>query len=353
MSRDVITTREIATIAVLASLGGTLSTFVGYLGNIINLSLGIPFGAGQFLAGLHVFWIVLIRTLVPRNTAGTFGGLVKGLMELFTGGTHGIVIVLVSLIQGMIIDIVAKFGGSPENAGVKSRIVWWIGAGIAAASNVIVFQVFYFAGVPTLYIAIISLLAFCSGAIFAGYFAWETLEFLNDAGILSYQLSSARMDPSPVTKKGLVRRNIPAIAIIFFLVIGSSIYVSTVAQLNADPHVCEVEGLVETPFSFHTSMFAEQEVTIEAELVGATTHLPRANYTGILVRTILEHAVVLPDASWLTVIARDGYAVRFPLDDVMIDSQFILSETDEGLWLIADQYDGSLWVRQVSTLYVS
>ena len=84
MSRDVITTREIATIAVLASLGGTLSTFVGYLGNIINLSLGIPFGAGQFLAGLHVFWIVLIRTLVPRNTAGTSGGLLKGLIELFT-----------------------------------------------------------------------------------------------------------------------------------------------------------------------------------------------------------------------------------------------------------------------------
>ena len=128
MSGDVINTREIATIAVLSSLGGALSTFVGYLGNIINMSLGIPFGAGQFLAGLHVFWLVLIRALVPRNTAGTFGGLLKGLIELFTGGTHGIVIVLVSLIQGMLIDVVAKFGGTPENAGVESRIIWWIGA---------------------------------------------------------------------------------------------------------------------------------------------------------------------------------------------------------------------------------
>ena len=40
-----ITTRDIVTIAILSSLGGALSTFIGYLGNLINLSLGVPFGA--------------------------------------------------------------------------------------------------------------------------------------------------------------------------------------------------------------------------------------------------------------------------------------------------------------------
>ena len=56
-----LSTRGIVTIAVLASLGGVLSTFVGYLGNLVNLALGVPFGAGQFMAGLHVFWLVVVH----------------------------------------------------------------------------------------------------------------------------------------------------------------------------------------------------------------------------------------------------------------------------------------------------
>ena len=352
MYRDAINTREIATLAILSSLGGALSTFVGYLGNIINLSLGVPFGAGQFLAGLHVFWIVLIRVLVPRNGAGTFGGLLKGTVEMFTGSTHGIVIVIVSLVQGMLIDTFASFRGKPEGAGTGSQIIWWSGAGLAAASNVIVFQIFYFAGIPTLYIFIISLLAFCSGVIFAGYFAWETLEFLNDAGVMPYHLSSMRTSPSPPDKRSMVRRNIPAITITLFLVIGSTIYMTSIVHLGADPNACEIEGLVETPYSFTTSMFANQTVTVEAELIGAYTQLPLANYTGVLVSTILNHAGLLPDAEWLMVIAVDGYSIPFQLDSIMDDTQFLLTNADDGLWLIAAQYDGSQWVRQVTTLQV-
>jgi len=37
-----ISTRDIVTIAILSALGGALSTFVGYLGNLINLTLGVP-----------------------------------------------------------------------------------------------------------------------------------------------------------------------------------------------------------------------------------------------------------------------------------------------------------------------
>ena len=95
-----ISTRNIVTVAILGSLGGSLSTFVGYLGNLINLSLGIPFGAGQFMAGLHVFWLILIRAIVAKRGTGTMGGLLKGLVELFTGSTHGKVIVVVSVVQG-------------------------------------------------------------------------------------------------------------------------------------------------------------------------------------------------------------------------------------------------------------
>ena len=346
-----ISTRDIVTIAILSSLGGVLSTFVGYLGNLINLSLGVPFGAGQFMAGLHVFWIVLIRVIVPKRGVGTAGGLLKGTIEMFTGSTHGIVIVVISLIQGFVVDIGASAAGSGESPKDSSRITWWLGAGVASSVNVIVLQIFYFTGAPILYILVISILAFCSGIIFAGYFAWETLEFLNDAGTIS-GFQSTKPVISNNTPKVVVHRNLPAIAFVLFLTVGSFYYTTNVAHVFADPYTCEVSGLVDNPFSFSLEDFPGSEVTIEAELIGAYTYLEPANYTGILISTILQQANVQTGAVGLQIIARDGYSIIFDLDTVMDDSNFLLTRSDDGLWLIAGDYDGSMWVRKVIILQV-
>ncbi|TFG31301.1 hypothetical protein EU527_12720 [Candidatus Thorarchaeota archaeon] len=347
-----LVTREIVTIALLSSLGGALSTFVGYLGNLINLALGVPFGAGQFMAGLHVFWLVLIRVIVPKHGVGTAGGLLKGVVELFTGSTHGIVIVIVSLVQGLMIDIGAAAAGNRKNPTESSRIIWWIGAGIASGTNVLVFQFFYFSGAPFLYITIITLLAFCSGIIFAGYFAWETLEFLNDAGTIA-GFQSIKPGIGIKTSRTLAIRNLPAILFVSFLVIGSLYYTTSVAHVFADPNACEITGLVANPYTFTLDDFSEELVTIEAELIGAYTHLPPANYTGVLISTILQHAQLLPEASALQVSARDGYTVIFEdLESVMSDTHLLLSMTSDGFWLIAGEYDGSLWVRQVNQLKI-
>ena len=346
-----ISTRDIVTIAILASLGGALSTFVGYLGNLINLSLGVPFGAGQFMAGLHVFWLVLIRVIVPKRGVGTAGGLLKGMIEMFTGSTHGIVIVVVSLIQGFVVDISASAAGSTENPADSSRITWWLGAGVSSAVNVIVLQLFYFTGAPFLYIFVISILALCSGIIFAGYFAWETLEFLNDAGTISgFQSTKPVIENS--TPKSVAYRNLPAIAFVLFLTVGSLYYTTNITNVFADPYSCEVRGLVDNPFSFTMEDFPGSEVTIEAELIGAYTHIPPANYTGLLISTILQQASVQSGATGLQIIARDGYSISLDIADVMIDSELLLTRSDDGLWLIAENYDGSMWVRQVITLQV-
>ena len=348
-----INTREIVIMAILSSLGGALSTFVGYLGNMINLALGVPFGAGQFMAGLHVFWLVLVRVLVPKKGAGTMAGLLKGVAELFTGSTHGIVIVIVSLVQGIIIDLAGIMGGNSKNTNIISRLVWWLLAGISAASNVVVFQIFYFVGAPWLYIVIIIILAFCSGIIFAGYFAWETLEFIQETGVITTTFMSLRSQSPSQTKKRVALRNLPAITLVLFLSFGSIYYTVAVAKTFVDPYTCEVTGLVEQPFTYHSSDFIDEEITIEAELQGAYTHKPPTNYTGVLVRTILEQAIPLSEASGLQVRARDGYIINFDdLEHVMTDNRFLLTETDDGLWLIAADYDGSLWVKQVTTLEI-
>ncbi len=39
--------RDLVLVALLASIGGVLSTYVGYLGNLVNHFVGVPFGAGQ------------------------------------------------------------------------------------------------------------------------------------------------------------------------------------------------------------------------------------------------------------------------------------------------------------------
>ncbi|MHA2351488.1 MAG: ECF transporter S component [Candidatus Thorarchaeota archaeon] len=348
-----ILTRQIVMIAILSALGGSLSTFVGYLGNLINLTLGVPFGAGQFMAGLHVFWIVLMRVLVPRTGVGTMGGLLKGTVEMFTGSTHGIVVVIVSLVQGVIIDIAGMITRNDQDLNGNSRVIWWLTAGIASASNVIVFQLFYFAGAPDVYIMVISVLAFCSGIIFAGFFAWETLEFLNDTGLIQDRFPSIRPELQEKGKKSILyRRNIPAVALILFLVVGMTYYVGVVRPLVTDPYSCDVVGQVENPYSFNIETYSGTTVTIEAELIGAYIHLPAANYTGVLLSIILQQATPLPEAAGLRVMARDGYQVEFDLNDVMNDDRLILTMNGDGLWLIAAEYDGSLWVRQVLTLQV-
>ncbi len=346
-----ISTRDIVTIAILASLGGALSTFVGYLGNLINLALGVPFGAGQFMAGLHVFWLVLIRVIVPKRGVGTAGGLLKGMIEMFTGSTHGIVIVVVSLVQGFVVDIAASAAGNTENPKDSSRITWWLGAGVASAVNVIVLQLFYFTGAPFLYIFVISILAFCSGIIFAGYFAWETLEFLNDAGTIS-GFQSAKPVLTNNTPKSIAYRNLPAIAFVLFLTVGSLYYTTNIANVFADPYSCEVRGLVDNPFSFSLEDFTGSEVTVEAELIGAYTHIPPTNYTGVLLSTILQRASIQTGAIGVQIIARDGYLISLDITDVITDSELLLTRTNDGLWLIAGNYDGSMWVRQVILLQV-
>jgi DMSO/TMAO reductase YedYZ molybdopterin-dependent catalytic subunit len=134
--------------------------------------------------------------------------------------------------------------------------------------------------------------------------------------------------------------------------VGSFYYTTNIANVFADPYSCEVKGLVDTPFSFTLDDFSDSEVTIEAELIGAYTHIPPANYTGILLSTILYHANIQAGATGLQIIARDGYSISLDLADVMTDSELLLTRSTDGLWLIANNYDGSMWVQQVITLQV-
>ncbi|MGB4170217.1 MAG: ECF transporter S component, partial [bacterium] len=124
--------RDLLVIAVLSGIGGVMSTYVGYLGNLLNRLFGVPFGAGQFASGLHVFWFILVAGLVRRPGAAASAGILKGAIELLTGSSHGVAIILISLVQGLLVDLVLLVTRR------HNLLTYMLAGGLSAASNVFV-----------------------------------------------------------------------------------------------------------------------------------------------------------------------------------------------------------------------
>ncbi len=341
-------TRDLVTIGVLSALGGALSTYVGYLGRLVNVAVGVPFGAGQFLSGLHVFWIVLAAGLIRKAGAASLAGLLKGLVEFFTGNPHGIVIVLVSLSQGLIID-----AGLTVTRHRDSLPIYCIVGGLAAASNVMLFQLIYFSGVPLIFFLLLVVLAFSSGIIFAGYFGKATLDLIIEANVTRVRATtSSTVTRTRAQGHHLNAYKISAVVFLSVIVIGAGLYAVFVWRPVVDPLGCEVSGLVNNPFRFTYSTLSSQEITVEAELVGSVTYVPPQNYTGIPLAIILSHAHPADGASTLLVLASDGYSATFSLLDILGDSDIIIV-VDNGLRIVAKYYSGEFWVRKVSCLVIS
>jgi len=342
-----LSTRDLVTIAVLSALGGSLSTFVSYMGLLLNAAIGTPFGAGQFLSGLHVFWIILAVGLVRKSGVATATGLLKGFVEFFTGGTHGLVVVLVSLIQGLIIDIGFSVTKQRDSMPLYSLI-----GGVAAASNVVVFQLFFFSGAPIVFLLLLVILAFCSGIIFAGYFGHATTQLVLVSGIYRVASKASPEKPTLSARRRLDPYRLSALVFLIFITLSASFYAVFVWRPVIDPYSCDVTGSVVSPYKFSYNIYSNHEVTIEAELIGSVTHIPAQNYTGIPLPVILAQAQPLNSAAILQVIASDGHSAFFQLNEVINNSEIILI-IDNGLRLVAKDFPGEYWVQKVTSLVIS
>ncbi|MDW7672412.1 MAG: ECF transporter S component [Bacillota bacterium] len=338
--------RDLLIIAVLSGIGGVMSTYVGYLGNLLNRMLGVPFGAGQFVAGLHVFWIILAAGLVRKRGAATATGLLKGIIELLTGSTHGIAIVLISLVQGLLADLLLALFRR------HSLAAYMVAGGVSSASNVLMFQILYFSGAPIPFLLFIGGLAFISGILLGGSFAQSVMEIVVQARPV--RISGEASVPASDTQKvgGWRPKHWGTLALTVLLSAGALYYFTAVFELPGSGPQLRVEGAVEQPVQLQLSELAEHRVTITAELIGEITHVPPSDYTGVPVSVILEKAVILPQAEILEVTATDGYTVTFDIWQVMEDDQMILIEEEETLRLIAGAYPGGHWVRMVNRMIV-
>ncbi len=332
-------TRDLALIAIVSAAGGVLSTYVGYLGNLMNRVFGVPFGAGQWMAGLHVFWFVLVRVLVGRTGAGTMAGVLKGIVEMFTGSTHGFPIVLVSVIEGLLVDAVMLPFPNPN------LLALCLAGGIASASNVIVFQMLYFSGVSWGYIALMAFFAFLSGVIFGGYFAGGILDIVEGAHLLRAAGKQKRQGRS---KLHLVL----TMVMVASLAGGAVYYYTNVFQPFWTGPTCQVAGNVLEPLEYRPIDFERHTITITAELKGQVTYIPPADYTGVPLSLILEQAGPKPGAKKILIVATDGYEAEFELSSVMDDRNVILAQDGDTLRIVAPEHEGAYWVKMVSSILV-
>jgi ABC-type thiamin/hydroxymethylpyrimidine transport system permease subunit len=340
-TRHRLDVRDLVLIALLSAAGGVLSAYVGYLGNLVNRVFGVPFGAGQLISGLHIIWPLLARALVGRFGAGTLTGLTKGVVELFSGGTHGAVIVLISGVEGLFVD----FGLGLTRR--RSLLITMLAGALASASNVAVFQAVYFSGVAAGFLWLMIGLALVSGAVFGGYLAWDIERVL----VTSRILRPTGATPSEVRPISWWRRAAVLSLALAFLA-GVVYFYLEVARPAVGPNSAAVSGDVAAPYTFSYAGWSAEARTVRAELRGSASYVPPADYTGIPLRLVLERAAPRPGAARVRVLAADGYEASFLLRDVAADADLLLTAEGKSLRLVAPGRDGALWVREVVRVVV-
>jgi energy-coupling factor transport system substrate-specific component len=167
-------------ITTLACLGAAMSIVLAHVGAALRAGIGFP-GAMQALAGLHVLWLALAALIVPQRGSATAAGLMKGTVELLLGSPHGLFVLLIGAVAGLLLDLVLL--AVPKRL-LTTGIV--TGAALAAGSNVVLFQLFV--RLPPNNVVVVALvclttIAALSGGVFGGLLALVLVGSLRRAGV--------------------------------------------------------------------------------------------------------------------------------------------------------------------------
>lgn len=328
-------TSDLIIIALFSALGGIMSTFIGYLGNMINSMLFIPFGGGQIMAGLHTFWIVFIF-LLTRRKVGTalLVGTIKGFIEFFSGSAHGIIVVILSGSQGLIIEIFVILFFASENRKILS-----LAAGLATSSNVLIQQIIFFnSQVPLYFIGLMLLISFISGIILGGFLPIYIYDLFEESSILNWRKPPHEM---------ISRKSIKIIRLVIITVIILSEVTIFSYLIVRNQYSVQISGSLYNPYTFYPIDFIGQYRTVEAELRGDVVYTPPKNYTGVPLTAIITRGQPIPEFYYVRISASDGYFAIFNSTIIYSDQTIILTSTDIGLRVVAGNFHGSFWVQKV------
>jgi ABC-type thiamin/hydroxymethylpyrimidine transport system permease subunit/DMSO/TMAO reductase YedYZ molybdopterin-dependent catalytic subunit len=327
-------TRDLLMMAALAALGGVTSTYVNAIGDLFQSVLGFA-GTTQWAAGLHVLWLTLAVGLTRKQGAGTVTGILKGGVELLTGNTHGLLVVLIDVAAGLLVDV-----GFLPFRNKDSLPAYGLAGGLAAASNVLVFQLF--AAVPADTLAYWAMLlvagvALLSGVLFGGVLSRALVSALRRAGVVKDRPAA------PLSR----RVYLIALGVVALLAAALTFYLRGALQ---GPATVRVGGVVEAPYEFPLEHGDIAEVTREGTLRELTSR-----YTGVPLRELVELAKPAPGAALLLIRASDGYAFFLSMDELRSNDSLLLAaegERDEVSYSVVGAASSKAWVRGVSELEV-
>ena len=327
-------TRDLLVMAVLAGLGGVASTAVNALGDLMQAVLGFA-GTTQWAAGLHVTFLLLAVGITRKDGAGTVTGCLKGAVELLSGNTHGVIVLLVDVAAGLLVDWVFFL----VRAGGRDREPRWgylLAGGVAAASNVFVFQLFAAAPEDVLaFVWGIAAMAFVSGVVLGGLLSHALLIVLRRNGLV--RSTTTR----PVSHTGTAL----ALGVLAALAVSGGVFLR--ASL-AGPPVVAVTGACAAPYDYDAATTEGETVTLELELQGM-----KRRVTGMRLRDILAPAHPDDAAQSVLVSASDGYSFFITLREVAENDDLVLAHRGEGKdtsYDVAGAENPKAWVRNVVEL---
>ncbi len=333
-NRYYFSTRDLLMMAALAALGGVASTYISTAGRLANSMVGAP-GSMQWAAGLHVLWLILAVGLTGKQGAGTVTGLLKGAVELFTGNMHGLLVVLVDVVAGLLVDL----GFLPLRD--KDRLpAYLLAGGLASASNVFVFQLF--AALPADILSYGAMLlagamAALSGLIFAGFLGHTLVATLRRAGVIKDREA-----------RPMGRRSYSIFLVCVALLAG--VLTLYLRHALAGPPSVAIGGAVAAPYAYPDEHSELAQITAAGTLQETT-----ARYTGVPLRTLIAAAQPAAASGKVLIQATDGYAFFVTLAEVQSNDSLLLVPQGRGedvTYNITGAESSKAWVRGVVSLTV-
>lgn len=330
------TTRDLMMMAALAALGGVSGTYINFIGDFFQSLLGFA-GTTQWAAGLHAIWIMLAAALVGKPGAATATGILKGFVEFLSGNTHGLLVLIVDIVAGLIVDLVLL-----PRRDKTPGLLFYLAAGLSSASNVIVFQ--FFASVPEdllTFFAILftSSLAFISGVVFGGLLARSLFTSLSKIGIL----------PDRNNEKERNRFFWPAVILITALLLAAGAGIIYFRQQTRLDQIT-VHGNVANPYTYPNEQLSFNPISIKVEQNGAMR-----SYSGVRLAELVDFTRPINNESLLQVTASDGYSFFISLEEVYTNPNLILSSQKVGnqaIYSVVGAESTKAWVRGVIRMEV-
>ncbi len=181
-------TSDLVIIALFAALGGLSSSIIANFIRAVFKPLGIP-GFGQIFAGLHIIWFVLIYLWVNEKIGAVFvAGIIKGLVELFSGNTLGIFALLIATGGAIVFEVSVFLLSNFFREKRLRHMCIAVSAGLAAVSNIII-QLETFLGYDhtiEVYVILI-VLTFILGSILGGYLGIAIFKIFEQTGLLDWR----------------------------------------------------------------------------------------------------------------------------------------------------------------------